>query len=122
MRTTSASPPQAARRDGQQSRPEVTKDLARRSRGFTWPSAHIEEEDQRVKPRDDSGARKPEPPALARGKRFHTEVQMSFVAGLLGITLDNATEQTFHRPDSHSASVTEAPPAKATVVACDIGP
>lgn len=41
----------------------------------------------------------PEPSVLARGKRFHKQVQADYVAGLLGVTLGNATEQTIHRPD-----------------------
>lgn len=36
---------------------------------------------------------------LARGKRFHREVQAAYVADLLGVTLDNATEQNITRSD-----------------------
>lgn len=41
----------------------------------------------------------PEPAVLASGKRFHREVQAAYVAGLLGVTLDNTTERTIRRPD-----------------------
>ncbi|MGW5745402.1 hypothetical protein [Amycolatopsis sp. NPDC003861] len=41
----------------------------------------------------------PEPVVLAHGKRFHREVQASYIAGLLGVTLDNATEQIILRPN-----------------------
>jgi hypothetical protein len=37
-----------------------------------------------------------EPTVLASGKRFHHEVQAAYVAGLLGVTLDNATERTMY--------------------------
>jgi hypothetical protein len=35
---------------------------------------------------------------LTRGKQFHSEVQAAYVAGLLGVTADNATEQTILHP------------------------
>ena len=39
-----------------------------------------------------------EPSVLTRGKQFHSEVQAAYVAGLLGVTADNATEQTILHP------------------------
>jgi hypothetical protein len=40
--------------------------------------------------------KRPEPAVLARGKRFHRQVQAAYVAGQLGVELDHATEQTVH--------------------------
>jgi hypothetical protein len=40
---------------------------------------------------------------LARGKQFHREVQAVYVAGLLGVTADTATEQTILHPSGSPA-------------------
>jgi hypothetical protein len=47
---------------------------------------------------DAARPRQPEPTVLARGKRFHREVQAAYVAGLLGVQLSEAAERTIVRP------------------------
>jgi hypothetical protein len=43
-----------------------------------------------------SSKKRAEPAVLARGKRFHKQVQAAYVAGQLGVDLERASEQTIH--------------------------
>jgi hypothetical protein len=46
-----------------------------------------------------AGVARPEPAVLARGKKFHTDVQKAYVAGLLGVVAEEAIERTIALAD-----------------------